>query len=752
MILIRRFIALVAPLIITTFLHAQIQGKIELLPDNITYQVSVVSSFNLVPPMSFSNHAQITLKVPSGGFSINNFQSIHGQWNQGEPICDPYEASGYCYISFALASPLTEISYLTGEEVALFSFENAGICTGAVEIIDDHNDPFIPPNSLNLNVGNLFSILGVGQGINAYESNIGSEAEAICPEQENCLLNLELTASESGLFQVNLLPSSDWTDPGNSLEKFQVTLKAPVNSLQITNLLSLISGVEWQATKVASGPTESPDFDYFFIELIPSGSDLISFEAEQTTPLFMFGNEVECGGTKIALINNAADVLMPPNSESLDIGNFVKISGVEERYSLCFEGNGFVECTKSEVIPISVNLIPSENGIKCWGGKSEITVEVLGGLPPFEIHWENTVSGESGMEILADYNGIQIFENLGAGSYQFHIIDESGQSMQKEWMITEPEPVSFEMETQDASCEGSKDGFVSLINLSGGVVAEDYLFSWSEETEQNTSDLQQLNPGAYTVTVEDDNGCQISEDFTINVLAEIAIETLINSPTCHNNDDGSVSLIINGANPPFSIEWQGAVLSGEELMIENLAAGNYNFSVTDATGICQSTTSASVPDVKPMEIYSTILTPDCEGQSEGIIRIDSVQNTNASYELSLDGNTWLQQAEIEVETGNHYTIWVKDDKECTQQTEFFIPIPEPFIIDLGEDIETELGKTIFLEPFYSTHEMPVFEWYSQDSLVCSDCEYFEVTPMESSYYKLIATNSAGCQTQDEIQV
>ena len=83
-------------------LNAQLDGKIELLNDQKTYQVSIIPGNNWAPPMSITNSAQMTLKVPTGGFSLVNFQSVTGIWNLNTPIIAPPEASEYDYFFFKI--------------------------------------------------------------------------------------------------------------------------------------------------------------------------------------------------------------------------------------------------------------------------------------------------------------------------------------------------------------------------------------------------------------------------------------------------------------------------------------------------------------------------------------------------------------------------------------------------------------------------------------------------------------------------
>ena len=166
-------------------LSAQVKFKVKLLPDNATYQVLLKPETTWAAPMNSVPSAQVTLVVPTGGFSVGSVNSIYGNWTYNSTISKPTENPDYDYIIFGLTSATSDIPFVEGEEVALFEFTNAGSCTGALSLIDHDTDPFMPPNSQSANVGNSISVLGAGIGVNAYTGNYG-DFPADCTPVSNC--------------------------------------------------------------------------------------------------------------------------------------------------------------------------------------------------------------------------------------------------------------------------------------------------------------------------------------------------------------------------------------------------------------------------------------------------------------------------------------------------------------------------------------------------------------------------------------
>lgn len=151
--------------------YAQVAFKVELLSDETTYQVSIRSDETWNAPLNTVSTAQVSLIVPTGGFTVSNVQSINGLWSNNATVVAPMENPDTDYLIFGLQGATSNITFETGVVTPLFTFENSGACTGPLELLENDVDPFFPPNSQNVNVGNQMSVIGAGFG-NAYTENI----------------------------------------------------------------------------------------------------------------------------------------------------------------------------------------------------------------------------------------------------------------------------------------------------------------------------------------------------------------------------------------------------------------------------------------------------------------------------------------------------------------------------------------------------------------------------------------------------
>jgi hypothetical protein len=142
-----------------------IQFKVELLKDGITYRVSMKPSKTWTTPNDNTLGAQVTLTVPTGSFKINNLTNINGTWDKLPNIVAPSENSSKDYLVIYLSASST-LPYVANTEIPLFTFQSSGVQTGLIELMNNKSDPFMPPNTQNLNVGNYITTRGGGGSSN----------------------------------------------------------------------------------------------------------------------------------------------------------------------------------------------------------------------------------------------------------------------------------------------------------------------------------------------------------------------------------------------------------------------------------------------------------------------------------------------------------------------------------------------------------------------------------------------------------
>lgn len=136
-----------------------LQFKLQLMDNQGTWGVFVIPD-NTISPSSNLNtgSGQVTIVTPVD-FNYTNFQSLAGTWVQNARVNAPVEATDKAYISFGFVMDEPKIQLYPQEETLLFTLESATTYAGEIQLIDNENDPFLPPNSYNSNPGNDLGII-----------------------------------------------------------------------------------------------------------------------------------------------------------------------------------------------------------------------------------------------------------------------------------------------------------------------------------------------------------------------------------------------------------------------------------------------------------------------------------------------------------------------------------------------------------------------------------------------------------------
>ncbi len=177
------------------------------------------------------------------------------------------------------------------------------------------------------------------------------------------------------------------------------------------------------------------------------------------------------------------------------------------------------------------------------------------------------------------------------------------------------------------------------------------------------------------VSVHSNNSCGSSASTTLSV-APVAL-TVNNSTTdvrCFGESNGSAVVTVSGGSTPYQYSWNTASGSGRNL--NNVAAGSYQVTVTDANGC---TRSASVVVAQPQAIIVTPTPTDasCNGSNDGQINV-AVNGGVGTYSY-----TWSNSANTSTVSGltaGSYSVTVTDANGCTQSNS--ATVSEPAAINI----------------------------------------------------------------------
>lgn len=328
-------------------------------------------------------------------------------------------------------------------------------------------------------------------------------------------------------------------------------------------------------------------------------------------------------------------------------------------------------CTKTMSVTIAEPAVlaitlDSTHNVSCNGAADGAGfTSVTGGTAPYTFAWSNTA------QTTEDISG------LSPGTYDVTVTDVNGCSDQTQVVITEPTVLSASLvSSSDANCYNSEDGEI-VVAGNGGTAP--YAYSWSNGA--TTANNSNIGDGTYAVTITDDNGCTITDSYSISepTLLGAAIVN-IDSVTCYDLSDGSVEVSANGGTTPYQYTWSAG--SGNEIN-SGLMAGTYSVTITDDNG-CDTILTATVD--QPDSISITISGTDlfCFEDSTGTATATASGGTGTLVYSWSNNETGMN---ISTLSSGSYTVTVSDANGCANDAS--VALTEPTVLSASTDVLSE---------------------------------------------------------------
>ena len=206
------------------------------------------------------------------------------------------------------------------------------------------------------------------------------------------------------------------------------------------------------------------------------------------------------------------------------------------------------------------------------------------------------------------------------------------------------------------SCSGNSNGSLTVVPQTG-----DYPFTYSlnNGTPQNDSLFANLPAGAYTIVIEDGNGCsnrlygEVTQPHTLltNIYPQHSL--------CYNDTSAIATLEVIGGTEPYLVVWSNGD-TAQNLM--NVPSGYYTVDIIDSKG-CTATDSVTIYQPNPMYVDSLVIPPTCLERNDGKIFV-YVSGGTGNYDY-LWSNTSIQDSITNLSSGMYY-VTVTDAHGCTQ--------------------------------------------------------------------------------------
>ena len=264
-------------------------------------------------------------------------------------------------------------------------------------------------------------------------------------------------------------------------------------------------------------------------------------------------------------------------------------------------------CTIEELIilgqmPNNITASITTTAVSC-AGSSDGSVEVV------------ATGGTGNLVITGPTTGLSVGEN------SITITDENGCAITETFIIDEPEPILVDITATPVSCAGASDGSVQVISSggTGNLVV--------------TGATTGLSGGDQTITISDENGCTITETFTIDEPEPILINVSVDPDPCTGEFMSSLVVTVIGGNGSFIID---------TIVVDNLLTIN----VVDAKN-CSASEEIELMIPAPLDVVLSNINAD-DGTSSGGLSV-AINGGVGPFEI-----TWTDEDGVVI--GNDTTL------------------------------------------------------------------------------------------------
>lgn len=328
---------------------------------------------------------------------------------------------------------------------------------------------------------------------------------------------------------------------------------------------------------------------------------------------------------------------------------------------------------------------------------------VEGGIlgEPYTVTWLHT-DGTTINESVDSLNG-DTQDTLHGGDWLVTVTDDGGCVSSETFTIDVPPAVVIDLVSQsDVVCNGSNDGSLD-ITPSGGSMP--YQINWSNGA--TTEDIDQIPAGTYSVTVEDDQGCQDTASYAITEPPAIDISYTVTDVTCYGEENGSFQSVVNEAQGNYT-QWNYLIEPGgiQQGLATGLAPGEYTFQFFDSAG-CEEIIPFTINEATPISYEIETQSSYCRASgaypANGSVSVTNVTGGAGGYSYTwTDGSNSVNTPTWGAIPGGSYTLTILDAAFC-EVTEVvnldslnpeadFTVTPESEVSPVDFDVENTSGN------------------------------------------------------------
>jgi gliding motility-associated-like protein len=304
--------------------------------------------------------------------------------------------------------------------------------------------------------------------------------------------------------------------------------------------------------------------------------------------------------------------------------------------------------------PTLLTATETHANINCTTGFGSATAIGSGGVMPYTFLWSNGATTATAA-------------NLITGTYTCTITDANGCTAQVTATVSTNPPIVSGFTSTDNLCNTGCSGTATFAASGGSGV---YTYAWSS-TGLTTPNISGICPGSYTATVSDNNGCSVTESYTITAPPSVALSLSSTNPSCNGSGNGTVSSTPSGGTPGYTYSWSPNVSVSQNAI--NLTDGSYTLTVSDING-CTATQIATLTE--PAVLLSNVIPtqPTCFGDCNGIL-VSAPAGGTAPYSYAWGPSPTGSNDSLTGLCTGSYSVVITDANSCRDSTSITLAQP-----------------------------------------------------------------------------
>lgn len=300
-----------------------------------------------------------------------------------------------------------------------------------------------------------------------------------------------------------------------------------------------------------------------------------------------------------------------------------------------------------------------------------IDQSITGGIPPYTYEWDSGQDSE-------DITGL-VHKN-----YSVTVTDSLDRKVVAFYDVPDIKPISIVSELSHISCyDGVENGSIA-IEINGGQPL--YQLLWDDG--DSSLYRQGLSAGSYELTVTDNLGCQVVEEYELTQPDAIML-SINTTPASHiDRNDGSASVLVEGGTPSYSYIWSNNTFFDS---LKTVGVGTYYLTIVDQNG-CMAVDTVVIEYLiggnDDLAIMVGSMNVTCNGYDDGSIDIE-VEGGVMPY--SYKWSTGSTTRDIDGLIAGSYSVTVTDDVDSMIVREIEITEPKEISISLDSISSASCG-------------------------------------------------------------